>query len=522
MPRFNSTIKQSLGRFFTAEVDSFAPGTLTTSSIKAQLCGNENVKLYLDPDTCTGALDPIYFIANINDPNFEIEEEYYENEFGEKNLKYKVGHQLMSISVTADTLMRNDIYKMILANEFLRIDFETTWLNNKISHVEVTDDDKIEMADGTFWFMTIQFQMDNLGAVGTSPCCGTSIFSEAPYESECPDPDPDPEACTDLSISLSEAGGVISLTVTNPFGSPTSSWTFVPEGGGSPVFLGNNLTSVAAPAYGTINVTYSVGSCRKTSSIVYLDPCTGFEVSIANNSGAMTATVDDAHSPATYQWSYSELGDTYTNLGATQSQAASEGEGFYKVIATKGGCTSEDIVNVTDIITCFIEGEIDKVGNILSFSSPAVGLTYQWFIQIDDVIVPIVGATDPDYTATESGMYYLDVTNEDDCTYRFSRVHLMCTDCAAFTVDMSNSGDVITADVSGCGEPEYFWYKVNVDGSTTQVGDDSDSYTLTGDGLYFVSVCCGDCESKTYLINKTGGTIIFINGQLSDLTAWGS
>ena len=185
MPRFNSTIKQSLGRFFTAEVDSFAPGTLTTSSIKAQLCGNENVKLYLDPDTCTGALDPIYFIANINDPNFEIEEEYYENEFGEKNLKYKVGHQLMSISVTADTLMRNDIYKMILANEFLRIDFETTWLNNKISHVEVTDDDKIEMTDGTFWFMTIQFQMDNLGAWFNVPkyglmddfCTSQSYFS---------------------------------------------------------------------------------------------------------------------------------------------------------------------------------------------------------------------------------------------------------------------------------------------------------------------------------------------------------
>lgn len=517
-PIFKSTITQSIGRYFNTGTDEFPPGLITASIEQEFLCGNENVKLYEGAESCANN-DPIYFISKIGDPDFRLSEEMYENDFEQRNLKSRVVVPRMKFSFNIDTSVRGALYKMISENDELRIDFETTWTNRIIKNVEIEDDEEQNIGDGNYWYMTLSFEMPTLPATGTTPCCNENVYQEAPYEDDCPPDPPDPEACDLLSISLENNDGTIELTVDNPFGSPSSVWTFAPYGGGSPINLGNNLTSVVPPAYGTVTVNYSVGSCKKGASIVYLDPCTGFAVSIINSAGVLDASVPAMHDPVdTYGWEYSEDGSSWAALGSDQEQIATEGEGYYRVTVNKGDCEASSTLFVSEADICIIEGNIDKDGNVLSFNGAAEGMTYQWYIQLDDTISSIPGATLEEYTATESGFYYVDVT-DGDCTVRFSRNHIMCGDCATFSAEVTDEGGTLTASVDGCAEPTYEW--LYVDGGVKTVVGDEEEYTPEDDGLYFLEVCCGECTPKVFIIMVADGTITITDNTLPSGGGWG-
>lgn len=519
-PVFKSNITTSLARFFTTAVDEFPQGVITASDTLSDLCGNENVKLYQGANSCATNL-PIYFIANIEDPTYLVDEAYYENEFGQKELKSRVVVPRMRIAFNCDTYIRSLIYKMISENEELLIDFETSWIGKVAKNFEIDTDEEDFIDDSKFFFMQLSFEVDSLLHTGTTPCCRESVYAEAPYETDCPDIPDDPEACAALSINLTRSGDTISLIVSGAYGSPSSEWTLIPSDGGTSINLGTNISSVIPPEYGTVQVVYRVGGCVKIATLLYSDECSGFDISISLAGNVLSANVPASHSPADgFQWAYSIDGSSWTNLTTDQDQIATEGDGYYRVTTSKGDCTDVTILNVTAAEICDIEGTIEVEGNVLSFVTLGEGYTYQWSLDTGSGDTPIVGATAQTYTATESGLYTVVVTSEV-CSLTLSKVHIMCADCAAFAADVSRDGDVITATVSGCSNPSYQWYEVNGDGTKDLLPELDNNYTLPADGLYFLVVCCEGCSAKVYLISKVGATIIITDNTLVGGYAWG-
>ena len=139
-PVFNSDITQSFARYFTTAQDEFKGGTLfgVTSDEVEYLCENENVKFYQTEDACSNG-DDFYFIAQINDPEYEVKEEYNVNGFGKEKLKSRVCIPRMSFSTQVDTYVRGKLYETIGANEEMLVDFETTYTGYRaVSYTHLT------------------------------------------------------------------------------------------------------------------------------------------------------------------------------------------------------------------------------------------------------------------------------------------------------------------------------------------------------------------------------------------------
>lgn len=519
-PVFKSNITTSIGRFFTTAVDEFPPGVITASDTLSDLCGNENVKLYQTANSCA-TNSPLYFIANIEDPTYLVDEAYYENEFGQKELKSRVVVPRMRIAFNCDTYIRSLVYKMISENNELLVDFETGWIGKVAKNFEIDNDEEDFIDDSKFFFMQLSFEVDSLTHTGTTPCCEDSVYSEAPYATDCSNVPDDPTSCAALSINLTRSGDTITLNVTGAYGSPTSEWSLTPSDGGSTINLGTNITSIIPPEYGTVQVVYSVGGCVKIATLLYSDECSGFDVSISLSGNVLSANVPASHDPAdSFQWAFSADGNTWSNLTTDQDQIVTEGDGFYRVTTVKGDCTDVTIREVTAAEACDITGTIEVDGNVLTFDTESTGYTYQWSLDTGSGSTPISGATSQSHTATESGLYSVTVTSED-CSITVTKVHIMCADCAAFTAEVTNSGDTITATVTGCSVPTYQWYAVNGDGTKDLLPEIDEDYILPADGLYFLVVCCEACNAKVYLISKVGSTIIITDNSLSGGYAWG-
>lgn len=522
-PRYKSSITTSFAHTLSTKTDEFSPGVITAVIAEdlAMLCGEENVRFYNTVDSCATNAD-IYAIADIQDPAYTVEEEYYENGFGQKYLKNRVVKTRMSVAFYADTFVRGKIYEMVSENDELMADLDG-FTGKKIRNIAVESDEPERLIGGTAYALTIAFDVDDLADTGFIGCCREDVYAEAPYVDPCPPDDGgDPVACAAMSISLSIVGDVVTLTVTNPMPALQNVWTFTPIGGAATV-IGTNVNMVTLPSYGALSVKVNSGTCVKTAGLSYTDPCTGFEVSITNIEGVLTAEVPDSFDPVdTYQWEYSADGGDWTALGTGSSQVASSGAGYYRVTVTKGDCSDDTIIYVDASDLCDIEGEIGVDVNDLTWTTASgeTIISYQWAVDIGEGFVDIPGETNATHTATESGYYRIAVTFDNGCVVYYYKVHIMCSDCAAFGVEVTNAGDVITADVTGCADPEYHWYQVS-GASKIEVGTDSNTYTLPADGIYFVAVCCLNCNTQVFLIVKSGSSITITDSKLTDQIAWG-
>ena len=236
----------------------------------------------------------------------------------------------------------------------------------------------------------------------------------------------------------------------------------------------------------------------------------------------MTANVDAAHTPVdSYQWSYSEDGVSYSALGSSNTQIASEGAGYYKVTVVKGECELPAIINVSEGAICELVGEITKEGNVLTFESESLDIVgYQWYVDTGEGSVLIPSATLESYTATETGYYTVEVELENGCIVPFSILHIMCADCATFTVTFSQDGNSLTAVPEGCGSPTYQWWAVNIDGTKDMLPNVTDTMIFEDDGLYFSVVCCAECDPVVSLISFNGGDFIITNSKLDNDFNW--
>ena len=111
-----------------------------------------------------------------------------------------------------------------------------------------------------------------------------------------------------------------------------------------------------------------------------------------------SVTLDAGAGSDTYLWSNGDTTQTTTVLV----------EGDYSVSGTQGGCSFESdtvAVSVSEIVVIITESGLE-------LSVPSTFTSYQWFLNG----APIPGATGPNYTATSSGNYTVQVIDANGCT----------------------------------------------------------------------------------------------------------
>lgn len=354
----------------------------------------------------------------------------------------------------------------------------------------------------------VSFYADLFPAVVGGSCCGT-VFGDDELEIREEGTDP----CSGISVGADIADDTITLEVTGAV-VISSQWSL------NGVSVGTNISSLEMEGYGDYQISVIADGCSRTLTYTRLNPCAGFTITKEVLGNAINISVDDEHLDALFTWEFSEDGEIWELLTEDTSSHVAEEDGYYRVTATDGDCTQTIIIPI-GVAGCIIDGELAKEGNVLTFDSEVEDLTFEWFFRGDGVVDPVLidGETSNTYTALENGLYIVEVTL-DGCTQTFDIVHSVCTACGAFGASVDVAGDTITATVEGCGEAEYNWYQ-QVGGIKEDTGETSNVYELPEDGLYFLVICCADCDPKVFIITKAGATITISDNSLpSGGTFW--
>lgn len=127
-----------------------------------------------------------------------------------------------------------------------------------------------------------------------------------------------------------------------------------------------------------------------------------------NTTGSIGVAPSGGTPPYTYSWSTGSGNAIQYNLTA----------GSYTVTVTEGnGCSVTETYTVNSGSTLSVS--ISANGNDLTSTSTGA-VSYQWFFGGDS----IPGATDPNYTITQSGFYWVVVTDENGCTVTSNTIEL--------------------------------------------------------------------------------------------------
>lgn len=353
----------------------------------------------------------------------------------------------------------------------------------------------------------VYFYADSDPAIVGGTCCG-SVFGDDELEIREEPQSP----CEGISISADVAGDTITLNVTGAV-TITSQWTLDGED------VGTNISSLEMEGYGEYQIGVLADGCFQILTYERVNACAGFGITKEVLGNVINITVDDEHMDALFTWEYSEDGVLWDLLAETSSSHVAEDDGYYRVTATDGDCTQTIIIPI-GVAGCIIDGELTKDGNVLTFESELEDLTYQWYVRLDGILIPVIidGATSSSYTALENGLYIVEVTL-DGCTESFDIVHSVCTSCGAFGATLSEEAGLMTATVEGCAEPEYKWF-IDEGGSKDLLPGGLNTYTPEVDGIYFLVICCGTCTPVIFTITKIGGTILFTNNTLIGDASW--
>ncbi len=189
--------------------------------------------------------------------------------------------------------------------------------------------------------------------------------------------------------------------------------------------------------------------------------------------------------------------------GATQVNYTASSAGVYSVIVTNAsGCpvTSAGVtvaVNIVPLATVAVASATTFCAgkSVLLKATLGTANTYQW--KKNNINLPL--ATSSNYTATETGVYSVVVTNVAGCSTLSiaTNVTVVPLPAAIITTNgpltFSQGGNVILSASAGAGNT-YQWKKdgVNITGATTA------SYTVTASGSYSVTVTnAGGCQANS-------------------------
>ncbi len=221
-----------------------------------------------------------------------------------------------------------------------------------------------------------------------------------------------PVACAGAST------GSINLTASGTTGAVTYAWS-----NGATTANINNLS----PGQYTYVATNSIGCARRdTLTIEQLSAnapglTTNDTILCAGQNFSLTAT--DLPPASTLKW-YRDgiLIATYTVTGATFTLNGLTEMGSYQVFLSDSTCEL-----ASNIITIDQEIAIEPTANLDTYTlytTEGYWVSYQWLLNNQ----PIAGATDTFYVATQSGVYELETTSANGCTYQSSGISVVISD----------------------------------------------------------------------------------------------
>ncbi|MBR3287538.1 MAG: T9SS type A sorting domain-containing protein [Bacteroidales bacterium] len=304
---------------------------------------------------------------------------------------------------------------------------------------------------------------------------------------------------------------------------------------------GATESSYTADANGAYQVEVTVGSCVKTTKVVNLalsssgeitkdlelaaEPiiaCAGEEVSLSIEAEASSGTLS-------YQW-YKDGAMVRNATSASYSPV--ESGTYYVTVSTDGACATNSsakevtFLKVPTIRTQpfaeeYIEGYAGSLcdGQIGELSVFGVDVTsYQWFKDGE----AIEGADKPDFETTESGTYYVVLTNDDLCMTKSDEV--------TFTAKLTPASNIefdLPAVCSGMlfdlvpeydyPADSYAWYRDDelIEEATVS------SYATRYNGDYYVAATneCGTGLSNVVEIRTFDNPSVLVNQSYSTLTA---
>lgn len=321
--------------------------------------------------------------------------------------------------------------------------------------------------------------------VSTEVCCAGVWPGDG--EIEIRDPT---DLCAGKNASLGATESTLTLTVT---GSTIYSSSWTRDG----VPIGDNLTSANIDGlYGLYFVNVDVEGCQFTLQYNNVDPCVGFNVTLATDGSIITATT--THNDVTFAWEYSADGSSFSTIPGSTSTIVATDPGFYKVLVSNGVCDDEAVIEYLGENACDYEVIItaDEDYNLSATVDPFnLSYTYQWYIDNGSGRTEIPGANSPEYAASESGFYELKVTL-DDCEVYGRKVVILPVDsglCCDITGIINMVGEDLVLSFDGCDDDAYITWFVNTGSGFIQIGTGT-TVTPGVDGLYRAHIRCGDCE----------------------------
>jgi gliding motility-associated-like protein len=209
------------------------------------------------------------------------------------------------------------------------------------------------------------------------------------------------------------------------------------------------------------------GDCN---SVIFNDPIPCF-VDLGNDTTLCqgeTLTLDATTPGASYLW---QDDSTEPTLTVTE-------EGTYWVEITVGECTARDTILIDYLVPTPIDLGNDTTlcqGETLTLDPATPGSTYLW----QD------SSTDPTFTVTESGTYWVDVTLSGCLT-----TDTILVDFISIPIDLGNDttlcqGEILTLDAS-TSDASYLWQ----DNSTEP------TFTVSEEGTYAVEITVGECTAR--------------------------
>lgn len=299
------------------------------------------------------------------------------------------------------------------------------------------------------------------------------------------------------------------LTVTTDAAAPQYTWYR------NDVVLAETSASLTAAEDGEykVEVLQTTGCSVTGETLFTLEYPTGFTVGIGVNAGyadctSTTATLDITGFTAqtimgdinvlvtsyTYQWYKNDVAVAGATSAALLLNNASQ-NGEYKMGITIPGYPevfSNPITVKLSIGSVTIAASGDLCVNnpqvVISNSFTDATYTYTWF----NGGVEINAATNPDYSVTEAGSYYVTVS-KDGCAFTSNTVTVTAID---FTLTSANplvdiiiqgSNKVLTVTTDAL-QPSYEWYRNNI----LLTGETGASLTAVQDGVYKVVVTQND------------------------------
>ncbi len=214
----------------------------------------------------------------------------------------------------------------------------------------------------------------------------------------------------------------------------------------------NSLSAIISlePVNGTGTITYAWSNAQTDNQIVYLNPGT-YTVTVTNGNGCSRVqsyeieslnpnpptlmvsdtmlcvgqhavlTVNGLLNPSQLNWFNGVTSiETSTTTEPNYSLMVTQ-PGIYEVIVLDSLCSFK-IGNINIQVETALEPEVLVSGDTL-FSTPPC-TSCQWLLNNQ----PIPGAINPTYVATQSGIYELEITSANGCTYQSSGISIIISE----------------------------------------------------------------------------------------------